>query len=99
MNQTELQQKIKMTYYLLYQNKEQEAIQQVQELLFIFQNMIQQQTREQMELSGNFALIMQQELLENFQNADMLGMADCLKEKALLFTEFYFQTRNREKNE
>ena len=83
---------------MLYQNKEQEAVQQVQELLVIFQNMIQQ-TREQMELSANFALIMQQELLENFQNADMLGMADCLKEKALLFTEFYFQTRNREKNE
>ena len=93
MNRTELQQKIKTAYYLLYQNKEQEAVQQVKELLGIFQNMLQQQTKEQMELSGKIALIMQQELLENFQNVDMLGMADCLKEKAVLFTEFYFQNK------
>lgn len=93
MNKTELQQKIMVACHLLYQNKEQEAVQQVRELLVIFQDMIQQQTKEQLELSGNFALIMQQELLENFQHMDMLGIADCLQEKAILFIEFYFQNR------
>ena len=40
MNENVLQQKISETVIMLYQNREQEAMQQVKELLLIFQNMI-----------------------------------------------------------
>ena len=88
-----LHKKINETVLLLYQNKEQEAMQQTKELIIVFQDMIQNQTKEQAEASGNFAILMQRELLENYQSLDMLGMADCLIEKAVLFTKFYFQNR------
>lgn len=91
MDENVLQKKISETVIALYQNREQEAMQQVKELLLIFQNMIQNQTSEQVQAAGNFALLMQRELLENYQNQDMIGMADCLLGKAVLFTQFYFQ--------
>lgn len=91
MDENILQQKIDETVIALYQNREQEAMQQAKELLLIFQNMIQNQTSEQVQAAGNFALLMLRELLENYQSKDMIGMADCLLEKAVLFTQFYFQ--------
>lgn len=91
MDENILQQKIDETVIALYQNREQEAMQQVKELLLIFQNMIQNQTSEQVQTAGDFAVLMLRELLENYQNQDMIGMADCLLEKAVLFMQFYFQ--------
>ena len=91
MNENVLQQKISETVIMLCQNREQEAMQQVKELLLIFQNMIQNQTSEQVQAAGDFAVLMLRELLENYQNQDMIGMADCLLEKAVLFMQFYFQ--------
>lgn len=91
MNENVLQKKISETVIALYQNREQEAMQQVKELLLIFQNMIQNQTSEQVQAAGNFTLLMLRELLESYQNQDMIGMADCLLGKAVLFTQFYFQ--------
>ncbi len=91
MDENVLQKKISETVIALYQNREQEAMQQVKELLLIFQNMIQNQTSEQVQAAGNFALLMLRELLESYQNQDMIGMADCLLGKAVLFTQFYFQ--------
>ena len=91
MDENILQQKIDETVIALYQNREQEAMQQAKELLLIFQNMIQNQTSEQVQAAGNFALLMLRELLENYQSQVMIGMADCLLEKAVLFTQFYFQ--------
>ena len=91
MDENILQQKIDETVIALYQNREQEAMQQAKELLLIFQNMIQNQTSEQVQAAGNFALLMLRELLENYQSQDMIGMPDCLLEKAVLFTQFYFQ--------
>ena len=91
MDENVLQKKISETVIMLYQNREQEAMQQVKELLLIFQNMIQNQTSEQVQAAGDFAVLMLRELLENYQNQDMIGMADCLLEKAVLFMQFYFQ--------
>ena len=91
MDENVLQKKISETVIALYQNREQEAMKQVKELLLIFQNMIQNQTSEQVQAAGNFALLMLRELLESYQNQDMIGMADCLLGKAVLFTQFYFQ--------
>lgn len=91
MNEKELLREMEETSRMLYQNKEHEAMKKVTELLGIFQNMVSNQTQEQLALGGNFALVMLRELLEAYQNLDMLGMADCLMEKATLFVQFYFQ--------
>lgn len=91
MGEKELLREIEETSRMLYQNKEHEAMKKVADLLGIFQNMIKNQTQEQLALGGNFALVMLRELLEAYQSLDMLGMADCLKEKAELFAQFYFQ--------
>jgi hypothetical protein len=54
MDENILQQKIDETVIALYQNREQEAMQQAKELLLIFQNMIQNQTVGQLELLSQF---------------------------------------------
>ncbi|MBO5522375.1 MAG: hypothetical protein J5986_01670 [Roseburia sp.] len=91
MGEKELLREIEETSHMLYQNKEHEAMKKATGLLGTFQNMIKNQTQEQLALGGNFALVMLRELLEAYQNLDMLGMADCLREKAALFVQFYFQ--------
>lgn len=91
MNEKELLREIEETSRMLYQNKEHEALKKVAELLGIFQNMVSNQTQEQLAVGGNFALVMLRELLESYQNLDILGMADCLMEKTILFVQFYFQ--------
>lgn len=83
--------KINETSYMLYQNREQEGIAAVVELLLQFQDMIQNQSESQMAEGGAFALMMLRELLEAYQSQDILGMADCLMEKSVLFVQFYFQ--------
>jgi replicative DNA helicase len=83
--------KINETSYMLYQNREQEGIAAVAELLLQFQNMIKKQSESQMAEGGAFALMMLRELLEAYQSQDILGMADCLMEKSVLFVQFYFQ--------
>lgn len=91
MNEKELLREIEETSRMLYQNKEHEALKKVAKLLEIFQNMISNQTQELLAIGQNFTLVMLRELLEAYQNLDMLGMADCLMEKATLFVQFYFQ--------
>lgn len=73
---------------MLYQNREQEGIEKVAELLPVLQTMIQQMSKQQTETCGNFALIMMKELLESYQRQDVIGMADCLMEKVELFVRF-----------
>lgn len=91
MNEKTLLEKINETGYMLYQNREQEGIAAVAELLPVFQNMIKNQTESQMAEGGSFALMMLRELLEAYQSQDILGMADCLMEKAVLFVRFCYQ--------
>ncbi len=90
MDENTLLEKINETGYMLYQNREQEGIAAVAELLPVFQNMIKDQIESQMAEGGAFALVMLRELLEAYQSQDILGMADCLMEKAVLFVQFYF---------
>ena len=80
--------KIKETAELLYQNREREGITAVAGLLQTYQTEISRLSEEQMKDCGNFALLMLRELLENYQNEDMLGMADCLMGKSLLFAQY-----------
>lgn len=91
MDENTLLEKINETGYMLYQNREQEGIAAVAELLSVFQNMIKNQTESQMAEGGAFALVMLRELLEAYQSQDILGMADCLMEKSVLFVQFYFR--------
>lgn len=91
MDENTLLEKINGTGYMLYQNREQEGIVAVAELLLLFQDMIKDQTKSQMEEGGAFAVLMLRELLEAYQSQDILGMADCLIEKSVLFVQFYFQ--------
>ncbi len=83
--------KINEASYMLYQNREQEGIAAVAELLVQFQDMIKNQSESQMAEGGAFALMMLRELLEAYQSQDVLGVADCLMEKSILFVQFYFQ--------
>lgn len=88
MEQDFLLEKIEKTADLLYQNREQEGLAAVAELLQIFQKMLQNMTVDQKANGGNFAIMMLRELLERYQYQDMLGMADCLMEKSVLFVQF-----------
>lgn len=92
MNEKELLNEIEEISQKLYQNREHEGIEAVAKLLGVFQSLISSQTPEQSALGGNFALVMLRELLDAYQNADMLQMADCLTEKAVLFVQFYYQS-------
>lgn len=80
--------KIRQAAVLLYQNKEQDGITAVSDLLQVFQKMIQNLTEEQMKNCGNFTLLMMREILEAYQCQDIMGMADCLTEKATLFVQY-----------
>lgn len=92
MDKIELTERIKNTSRLLYQNREHEGLESVAKLLSEFQNMIQQLTDEQLKSGGQFALLMMKELLDGYHSQDMLGMADCLMEKSLLFVQFIIET-------
>ena len=90
MNKEELLAEIDAVCMMLYQNNEHAAIGRVSELLNILQDMIQTLSQEQLQLVGNFAVVMIQELLKAYEKQDMYGMADCLMEKAVLFVLFYY---------
>ena len=53
--------------------------------------MVEKQSGEQMQAAGAFSVAMMRELMEAYQNSDVMGVADCLMEKAALFIPFYFQ--------
>lgn len=93
MNGNDVINKIQETIELLYQNHEQKGIAAVEELLVLFQNMLQNLTEEQTVGCGKFALLMLKELLEAYQNQDVLGMADCLMEKSMIFVQFVYQEK------
>ena len=84
---------IENTAVLLYQNKENEGMTAVAQLIGQFQSMLQNMTQIQLENGGNFALMMMKELIENYDNQDIIGMADCLMEKSRLFVQFIDQTK------
>lgn len=88
MNHNIVLDKIKDTACLLYQNKEKEGMEAVAELLQMFQQLIESLTEEQMSSCGNFAILMLHELLENYQRQDVLGIADCLMEKSMLWVQY-----------
>lgn len=90
-----LMEQIESTAVLLYQNKEKEGIVEVAKLIRQFQSVLQNMTQMQLENCGRFALLMLKNLIENYENQDMIGMADCLLEKSMLFVQFINQTNEQ----
>lgn len=92
MTEKELLEKTGDTIRTLYQNKEIEGLEKVKELLPIFQSMLQEKAAAGVsnEVVGFFSML--KELIANFQDQNMLGMADCLEEKAVSFIQYYYQS-------
>jgi hypothetical protein len=91
MNEPELMQYVEETARILYQNKEQEALERTRLILAEIQDMVKGQTEEQLQAAGEFSVAMLRELMEAYENNDMLALADCLMEKVTLFIPFFFQ--------
>lgn len=83
---------------MLYQNREQEAVEQVAELLPVLQqagkDILQRanKTEEEKELDVFIASVLR-ELIEGYRNKDMLYLADSLQQKGILLAELYASTR------
>ena len=88
MGKGSLIEKIDTISMMLYQNKEQEAMQEVAALLEIVQKMGQRLLEMRKDVPEVFIVSTIRELLEAYQRKDMLAMADCLQQKVLLMTEF-----------
>lgn len=88
MGKNTLLNRVNSTAYLLYQNKEVDGITEVGELMVVFQKMIKCMSEEQVNEVGQFAVMMMKELMEAYKNQDVLGMADCLMQKATLFVQY-----------
>lgn len=81
----------------LYQNREQEGIVRLgEELLPIYQQMVQEIMHGQEEKSALVHIKLLKELVEAYRVKDMLGMADCLKEHAFVLIESYYRKKDRE---
>ena len=91
MNQTELMQSVSDTAKMLYQNREHDGLEQAEIIIKVLQQLVEKQSGEQMQAAGAFSVAMMRELMEAYQNSDVMGVADCLMQKAALFIPFYFQ--------
>lgn len=91
MNQTELMQSVSDTAKMLYQNREHDGLEQAEIIIKVLQQLVENQSEEQIQAAGAFSVAMMRELMEAYQNSDVMGVADCLMEKATLFIPFYFQ--------
>lgn len=91
MSEAEMMQYVEETARVLYQNKECEALERMKNLLEVLQEMVKKQSKAQLQAAGEFSIVMLRELMEAYQNNDMLALADCLMEKVTLFIPFYFQ--------
>lgn len=91
MNQTELMQSVSDTAKMLYQNREHEGLEQAENIIKVLQQLVKNQSQEQMQAAGTFSVAMMRELMEAYQNSDVMAVADCLMEKVVLFIPFYFQ--------
>lgn len=92
MDMIKVQAKIDEISVMLYQNREQQALEQVGiflgELKYLTDE-LQQANCADIEQIQIYILQMYQELYDAYANKDMLGMADCLQDKVMLITELY----------
>lgn len=84
MDKKKIIEKTNETAVLLYQNREKEGMQGIRELLIVFQNKVQTMAQQQ-DKEVEIALSALKELLENYKNQDVMGMADWLMKKIEIF--------------
>lgn len=87
MERSELIKKTKDAIDILYQNREQEAIRGVSELLNIYQQALQEMAEKPDQKTVLEYIEVLKRLVECFHAEDMLGMADCLYEYMLPILE------------
>ncbi len=91
MGERTLQEEIDAVSVILYQNREQEALEQIGPLFGKLKAVSDAllQTNEDREQIEAFVSEMYKVLLEAYRQKDLLGMADCLQEKVTLAVELY----------
>lgn len=78
----------------LYQNKEHDALEELNDFFVNLQeltdNLIQMDMeKEEKERTIQYIKIMYEELYDGYKNKDMLCMADCLQQDVTILSEFY----------
>lgn len=91
MNQTELMQSVSDTAKMLYQNREHDGLEQAEIIIKVLQQLVEKQSGEQMQAAGAFSVAMMRELMEAYQNSDVMGVADCLMEKQRYLSRSIFR--------
>jgi len=88
MQKEEVVKKIGETIECLYQNKEKKAMQSVAELMPYFHNIAEKRMTEG---SNDIlrAIHMLKDLVDNYDQFDMIGMADCLQNDAYDLIKMY----------
>lgn len=99
MSEKEMVGKIEDTIYWLYQNRAEEGIQMVVSWLTMFQSFLGDCESVKNPEIRSFGILMIRELLEAYQAHDVIGMADCMAEKSILFVKAYFQNLKVEGSE
>ncbi len=89
MDITAIQEEIDGISILLYQNREQEGIDEVSrffgKMKELTEELLQKNLADHVYIGAMYKIY--QELLLSYENRDMLGMADCLQEYALIITD------------
>lgn len=87
MTENGLSKKIDDISVLLYQNQEKEAMEEMPALIREIQEMAQRIRKKCQDVPEAFVVSTIRELVESYKMRDMLAMADCLQQKALLMVE------------
>jgi len=93
MGEQQLLKRIDEISQFLYQNKTNQIWNEVKKILQELQKMVTEITGISDEVTA-FSIEMLKELVDNYQNQDIIGLADCLQEKVTIFIQFYFEQKN-----
>ena len=72
MNQTELMQSVSDTAKMLYQNREHDGLEQAEIIIKVLQQLVENQSEEQIQAAGAFSVAMMRELMEAYQNLSLI---------------------------
>lgn len=74
---------------MLYQNHEKNGLENISELLSTLQEIIGRIPKNNQEESSAFVIEMLNELVKAYNMKDMIGLADCVKQKVTMFMQYY----------
>lgn len=87
MNKSQIREKTNEILILLYQNRENDAINGIADLIQLYQQLLQNILNEAGAEQAAAFLNILKHLIENYQAQDMLGMADCIQGEIMPFLE------------